>query len=695
MGVDQLTTFIGNKSDSLLEDYELFNKKVVIDGNSLAYHLYLGKDKRIDDIHGGNYQEYQDECIKFFEVLEKCRIKPYVLLDGANDAGDAKIHTIMDRAKEKTHKSLSGHKGTKFREGLIPLFAHEVFTQTMVQKRIPYTVCDFEADNDIVALANELRCPVIADDSDFFIFDITAGYIPIAKLQWRDIYQNESDRDCPVLKAKIYHLKNFLKRFRIPKEFMPVFANLVGNDYIPGCLFVTFYHTNIITKYDGGDGKIMNILDWLSGRNVADVKREMFDYMKQKLENALEVYDVKNGSKFLQCIEGGSTKPKMQHLPDSCTESYRRRKLTPSAVNVITNKRLITRPINENIDQPSCNKASVNIRKSLYGILLKEEIDGDRTGDNSVRVTEYIRKDGEHYQVPSFITLKYEDCSTLPSLGDIQSASESDKKAIISKTLKVNTQKLDDQLNDPGLRLPMAVTIYWIKNANPKVFDTELHALLRCFHKGYFESAAARQKTKSSESFLCKQKHCFQAYAQWQSCMYYASYLNSVLGEPYPMPDMTKLYEGLTIHQICETLESTNREVNLDNAIKTMFAEKSSLRGTYRLLYDVVDHQLKPGELQTFRSNIALPLAYGSQQRNPSQATYDATARTSYPASPSQPYKRCYRCGGPFPHAGDCPAKDSQCTKCRMKGHFTHLCKNPPYPPDKVPGRSDVDDWRR
>ncbi|XP_070576298.1 single-strand DNA endonuclease ASTE1-like [Ptychodera flava] len=279
MGVERLTTFIRNNSDSLVDDYELHNTKVVIDGNSLAYHLYLDQDKNIDCMHGGNYREYQDECMKFFEVLEECRIKPYVLLDGANDQGDAKMHKIMGRAKRKLIISLNSHKGKKFDQGLIPLFTHEVFIQTMIKKDIPYTVCDFEADNDIVALANELKCPVIGADSDFFIFDITSGYIPISWLQWRDNTPDRPDTDSAVLKTKIYHLEKLLRMFRVEKELMPLFAILVGNDYIPGCMFETFYHRYILPECCGEDEKIINTLNWLSGRSIADVKCEIFDYM--------------------------------------------------------------------------------------------------------------------------------------------------------------------------------------------------------------------------------------------------------------------------------------------------------------------------------------------------------------------------------------------------------------------------------
>ena len=36
--------------------------------------------------------------------------------------------------------------------------------------------------------------------------------------------------------------------------------------------------------------------------------------------------------------------------------------------------------------------------------------------------------------------------------------------------------------------------------------------------------------------------------------------------------------------------------------------------------------------------------------------------------------KTCYKCGGLFPHKGDCPAKDKTCDKCKKVGHFAKVC---------------------
>ena len=38
--------------------------------------------------------------------------------------------------------------------------------------------------------------------------------------------------------------------------------------------------------------------------------------------------------------------------------------------------------------------------------------------------------------------------------------------------------------------------------------------------------------------------------------------------------------------------------------------------------------------------------------------------------------KKCYTCGGDYPHKGECPAKGKQCGSCGKQGHFAVVCKS-------------------
>ena len=36
----------------------------------------------------------------------------------------------------------------------------------------------------------------------------------------------------------------------------------------------------------------------------------------------------------------------------------------------------------------------------------------------------------------------------------------------------------------------------------------------------------------------------------------------------------------------------------------------------------------------------------------------------------------CRNCGGPYPHAAECPAKDKECHYCKKLNHFEKVCKS-------------------
>ncbi|KAJ7362096.1 Protein asteroid 1 [Desmophyllum pertusum] len=99
----------------------LQNTKLVIDGSSLCYYLY-----RLDCQCGGQYDEFYNTVLSFFDALISNGVESFVIFDGADDP--------------------SGKN---------------------------------EADTEIASLACAWDCPVLSNDSDFFIFDIKEGYIPL------------------------------------------------------------------------------------------------------------------------------------------------------------------------------------------------------------------------------------------------------------------------------------------------------------------------------------------------------------------------------------------------------------------------------------------------------------------------------------------------------------------------------------
>jgi hypothetical protein len=63
---------------------------------------------------------------------------------------------------------------------VLPLFAVEVLQCACRAEAVRFDVCAGEADAATAALARELRCCALSQDSDFFVFDIPAGALHVS-----------------------------------------------------------------------------------------------------------------------------------------------------------------------------------------------------------------------------------------------------------------------------------------------------------------------------------------------------------------------------------------------------------------------------------------------------------------------------------------------------------------------------------
>ncbi len=60
---------------------------------------------------------------------------------------------------------------------MIPPLSQDVFKNVLSALSVNHVTCVFEADDQIAALANAWGCPVMSNDSDFFIYDLVGGFI--------------------------------------------------------------------------------------------------------------------------------------------------------------------------------------------------------------------------------------------------------------------------------------------------------------------------------------------------------------------------------------------------------------------------------------------------------------------------------------------------------------------------------------
>uniref|UniRef100_A0A4W5KWZ3 Uncharacterized protein n=1 Tax=Hucho hucho TaxID=62062 RepID=A0A4W5KWZ3_9TELE len=162
----------------------------------------------LDQSHGGDYDAFEDQVCKFFKALRDCDIDPFVIVDGGSDYTDKKFETLKERAQSRINRANSLSMGLQGSGGVLPTLIKHVFKQVLSSLKVPFAQCICEADQDIASLARSWNCPVLSNDSDFYIFDIQAGFLPTSHFHWQkvSVQRGSSIRYIP---CKLYTTTSF------------------------------------------------------------------------------------------------------------------------------------------------------------------------------------------------------------------------------------------------------------------------------------------------------------------------------------------------------------------------------------------------------------------------------------------------------------------------------------------------------
>lgn len=182
----------------------------------------------LDQNHGGEYAAFEEVVEKFIAALRTCEVSPYVVLDGGNDITDKKLVTLRQRAADRIRRAHQAAVEGK-QNDILPQLVKLVFIQTLDRLEVPLAQCYQEADREIAALANEWQSPVLSRDSDFYIFDLPAGLLPISEFRWEALERSGSRSYIP---CKKYSTSSFCVFVNIQPRLLPMLGALAGNDYV-------------------------------------------------------------------------------------------------------------------------------------------------------------------------------------------------------------------------------------------------------------------------------------------------------------------------------------------------------------------------------------------------------------------------------------------------------------------------------
>lgn len=317
MGVRGLTTYIAENAEQYLDPYELHDCNLVIDGDSLSSQLYKSSSQ-CNSSFGGDYDQYFRHVCNFFAMLKQCNIVPYVLLDGGYLP--KKMNTVRQRLRSKI--GAIKHLNPFNCPTMFPLMMREVFIEALQHCQVQYMRCLFEADDEVAALARKLKCPVLSYDSDFYIHNVI--YIPSVTLTMKVFRRNvptegdgkmrlrkdliaELDDTGDMLKFKkqqaakdatatkknfcyfmqcgVYRIEHLARNYRMRSSMLPLFAVLLGNDYISASIFRKFY-MNVTVKgigrnYSNQGKRIVALLRWLQHETLESAIEKILGHIEK------------------------------------------------------------------------------------------------------------------------------------------------------------------------------------------------------------------------------------------------------------------------------------------------------------------------------------------------------------------------------------------------------------------------------
>ena len=574
MGIPRLTSFIDRNFAGWKR--EKITGHLVIDGFGLCYYLYS-----FDWRHGGQYPQFHNCIVEFFESLRLSDIEPIVVYDGV-DYRQEKVKTTMKRRKELVLTIHRHVRDSLSRQGdvgceVLPMLAIEEFQYTLSNIHVKQVVVDGEADMVIAQVANYYACPVLSKDSDFYMYSLKGGFIPLDMFHW----------NCKPVVADVYYVQAFVDQFNLRHESVRLLIPAIaGNDFLPLIQSRRFINEGT-TLESNKCHPLLLIVRYASQFEDFDDFKMKLSSMDQFLERDTLMHNCLECRKMYDCCVERSLDDVLSEtelyafdnsdIPRWVLNQFRSCNLRHSVMEAFVLHKCVLRVAVDDCRQPSVLLISRSLRQAIYCIL-----------NNIENVTEYIR------HVLDIVGEKVNSATctnadgNLPRLDQIPSLKVSEKSGILYRTLQCNAHEIEKL--DSNWRLVTASVAYWVVHAEVPV--NVVKALLLCFvycsHCTHDSAFGEYQRITIPSEVIHSPKWLTVVHlvAQWQSTYLDTVSLNQILQLPLVNRSPAELFDGKIL--ICFA--------TLNHVMSSAEAKLSTpQQKLYRLLLDVVfSHSILP-----------------------------------------------------------------------------------------------------
>lgn len=624
MGVKGLTSYVQNNSTSCMERYELHDSTLIIDGDSTAYQLYCNHFVLKNCCFGGDYDRYSNLIKSFFLMLNQCNIKPIFIFDGGYD--ERKMNTIRSRMRDRIRISGLIDCNESSKDILFPLFLGELFKDMAVQFNFLVIRCDYEGDLESANIAKSLGCPVLSNDSDFYIFGVL--YIPFSSIKMETCMRSsiKSDKSYYYISCDLFVVEKFLKFIQLDRSMLPLFATLLGNDYINQRNISQLFRRDNNQRYNfhhKGWRYIKMLTAWLKNENLDSALEKISSICKpsEKETTKAHILETVNGyickkSKYMSYInsEYKSDENKSNNSVNSSHTFFEifysnfRKCLYPSCfINMIFQNEYFIRPQVEDHSLPSSHMVSIEIISLINKIL--------KNSTGNLKFYTRIGNDLSDQLIPI--------CSEpIPTYLEIQKMDHKCRQQLLLNLLHIKEEFVENSLNyfpecwklyiisikymcDKlamnwsmiiALILCKLILTYFDKKVgyyrSKKIFmDTYKQIICKILIEQKQSEVYAIDKSISSlaeniskEDCLIAQKNFVSFFetdiellknkkvlnrkivhssSQFQSCFYHIGFLNSLLKFPYELPPISECFNGTFIYNMVNYLRSNSDESSI------------------------------------------------------------------------------------------------------------------------------------
>ncbi len=409
-----------------------------------------------------------------------------------------------------------------------------------------------------------VKCPVLSNDSDFYVFDLNAGVIPIDSIDnsWtmRSVFdQISGDLKYKFIDCNLYQIDNLIEYFPgLQREILPLFSTLMGNDYVESHVFDNIFSvipnvcSNTRNKSKGlhvgkRHSRMIKLLNWLRNRSVDETVQFLINFLKKNDRNkaldllklSLESYAEGNCDSdifnidFETQFDGNcvailsSLMLKTNNsLPKWFNDEFQKSLLSTKFMNIIEMKCDFLSPRIEDFSLLSSYTCTLKLRKFIYGLL--------RTNDelNPITVYDRVKTQFSSFQIEPY--LKAPNNQILPNLHNLRDLNLNERKILLFDILSVNEELLENLKNlflcsDPeitakhndieGAVFLIIVIKYWISNCQNEIWIEFIYSLLTnmifCGHIGsytkvkfiLFPKLSIKETVEVLSEFISRPKH--------------------------------------------------------------------------------------------------------------------------------------------------------------------------------------------